>query len=205
MSENESKTAAFTIPAFDYENATPEQANAELNRLNAEFGSSLDRHPLAQSTHFQRGDFIKHRERVMDVVRRGMDTRSIPEQVLQGVYDRGQAKLAEKRGELIAEAKKEVELLEGLGFDPTEIPDDIQEYQLNALRMQRLNAEGNFMELFPLLQKELTTLRAKGMNTFHFFVNDESLSPAERSEHIELILKRIYAANTEKAEKEQNL
>jgi hypothetical protein len=52
--------------------------------------------------------------------------------------------------------------------------------------------------LTPILEKELTTLRAKGMDTFRGFINDSGFTPEERSEHIELILKRIYAANEQK-------
>jgi hypothetical protein len=101
--------------------------------------------------------------------------------------------------ELIEQGQEEMDQLEGLGFERAEIPDDIQPFQVAALKMQRLNAEGNFQELVPLLERELMTSGFSGMDTFRSFVRDGSIGREERAEHIDLILKRIYSANKAKA------
>jgi hypothetical protein len=107
--------------------------------------------------------------------------------------------------ELIEQGQEEMDQLEGLGFERAEIPDDIQPFQVAALKMQRLNAEGNFQELVPLLERELTTSGFSGMDAFRGFICDGSIGREERAEHIDLILKRIYSANKAKAHKESKL
>jgi hypothetical protein len=103
------------------------------------------------------------------------------------------------------EAEDEMEKLVELGFTRADIPDDIQPFEVEGLKMQRLNAEarssGNFSELYRLLDKDLKIFNAKGMGLYQAFKYDGDLDPDERAEHIELILNRLYEAKRIKADR----
>jgi hypothetical protein len=200
-----SEIKSYEIPdTKNVHSMTVESARQQINQLEAAWAGDPD-HPLGDHGHPQHGDFVKLRDRLYDVTRRGMDLRPEDEKILEAAVAKGQDRLAAKRDELIGQAEAEMEKLVELGFNHDEIPDDIQPFQVTALKMQRLNAEQNFEELVPMLEKELTTLRFSGMDTFRGFIRDSSIGSEERAEHIELILKRIYQANKTQAEKQGSL
>jgi hypothetical protein len=175
---------------------TPDEAGVEVDRILGE-ASQDKNHPYTNGNHILHKKFVDHIT-AMYALRANGDTRTPLQKTIDSVCDEGLAGQVERQNKLVKEAEAEMEKLEKLGFEPIEIPDDVQPFQVAAWKMQRLNAERNFRELTPILEKELTTLRAKGMDTFRGFINDSGFTPEERSEHIELILKRIYAANDQK-------
>ena len=59
---------------------------------------------------------------------------------------------------LYIEAEVEMDRLVALGFTPADIPPDVNANTVNALRLQRLHAEGNEDELEPLMSQELRRL-----------------------------------------------
>jgi hypothetical protein len=187
---------SYELPDTNYESLSAEKAQQEVHRLQAE-AESDPTHPWLFSSHPQHRDFMTHFQRLTEITAEADIAKK--EASDAEIIERMESGKSAAQDELIEEAEAEMERLVELGFDEAEIPDDIPAFQVAAWKCQRLNAEGNFAELTPLLEKELMILGAKGMDTFRTFVNDSGFSPDERAEHIELILKRVYAANKEKA------
>lgn len=81
------------------------------------------------------------------------------------------------------------------GFARDSIPKDPKPYQANALKMQRLNAEGKHAEIVPIMQKELNELRAPAETAqlFETFVQAE-LDSSLREPIFEAILRWIHDA-----------
>jgi hypothetical protein len=187
---------SYELPDLDFEALTPEKAEQEIHRLQAEVQADPE-HPWLNKSHYQHGDYVKYFQKMTEVaVEADVAAKEVEDAEIIERMESGKS-LAQEA--LIEEAEAEMERLVELGFDEAEIPDDIPAFQVATWKCQRLNAEGNFAELTPLLERELTTLRASGMGTFRAFINDPGFTAEERSEHIELILKRVYAANKEKA------
>jgi hypothetical protein len=175
------------IPQLDESGA--DTSLQQLGELNKEMASDPS-HPLNVPAHRLHEQFVQYRTRLYERAYGGAEE----DEAAQGA----EAQAEKQNDDLIEQAQEEMDALEELGFSRDEIPDDVQPYQVTALKMQRLNAERNFTELTPLLERELTALGAKGMDTFRSFARDGGLTADERAEHIELILKRIYQANKER-------
>jgi hypothetical protein len=190
----------YEIPETDYEYMLPDEANREIEKVNADTFED-EKHPYINASHPQHERFVAHMKNLFMASAR---KEGEPFDLGKAKAEQDEADMADLRQQhLIADGKKEAELLEKLGFEHTEIPDDVQTYQVEGLRMQRLNAQRNFQELVPLLEKEMVTLGSTGMDTFRSLVQDANISPDARAEHLELILRRIYAANGEKYGKQK--
>jgi hypothetical protein len=103
----------------------------------------------------------------------------------------------QSQADLISVAESEMDRLSELGFDRDKIPNDVKPFQVDALKMQRLNAEENFLELSGMIEKEMAILNFKGMDGFRTMLRDASLDPATKKEFINLILHRVYDAHKE--------
>ncbi len=127
---------------IDYDSMTPEAAQGEINKLEAEMSGDLQ-HPLFESTHLQHKAFVSHRDKLYGITVNAEQAEAEAaeaEQIkaLEGLPAAEQAKL-------VTEAETEMALLEKHGFND-EIPADIAPYQVTGLRMQRLNLEKLHME-----------------------------------------------------------
>ena len=99
------------------------------------------------------------------------------------------------------EAQTEADLLTDLGYGETEIPENIQPYQLSALKLRRFAAEGDFDSLAPLLQKELLGLQTSGdvWADFSTFTREKK-NPDLRAQIAERLVTHVVAANKAKYE-----
>lgn len=98
---------------------------------------------------------------------------------------------------LIADAQAEMSALEELGFEPADIPADIQDWQVKDLKMQRAVAESNFETFNRLAEESLNELRVppENMQLFRAFTRASDLNPDTREKIAEAILLDIRAAN----------
>lgn len=92
------------------------------------------------------------------------------------------------RQKLVEDAEGEMAKLEELGFDPAEIPDDVQPHQVQELKMQRLVAEENYVELEPILEQNLKELSrsnivpAGKIGAIRDLISTRGIDPAFRNE-----------------------
>lgn len=191
--------AKYEIPETDYENISPEQAESAINQIKVDVFEDA-KHPYLDSEHPQHSAFVSYMENLSKAQVRQPGEPFDPEieraaQAAQYEEDMQ----VERQNNLIADAEKEMDALVALGFDRDEIPNDVQQWQVEALKMERLNAEGNFRELSPMLE---TTLRDLGLSDelrlFYSLVQDATIDPKSRAQHIELILGRMYSVNKKK-------
>ncbi len=107
----------------------------------------------------------------------------------------------QEQAELFGEAQNEMNKLVDLGFDSAEITHDIPKWKVDSWKMQRLNAEQNFTELIPIIEKQFTSLDAPSGNLALLRAfNQAELSPEVREKHIELIIADVHEANKQKHE-----
>jgi hypothetical protein len=105
-------------------------------------------------------------------------------------------KIEQAQAGLARDFEDEISKLEKLGFERPDRPEELAQYQIDSLRMQRLNAEGNYETLTPMLAKEMRELGQppKIMDLFNAFANTEGLDPALRHDIVEQLLKLNYKA-----------
>ena len=82
------------------------------------------------------------------------------------------------------------------GFSRDEIPKDPKPYQANALKMQRLNAEGKHAEIVPIMKRELNEFRAPAETAqlFETFVQADELDSGLKETIFESVLRWIHDA-----------
>ena len=109
---------------------------------------------------------------------------------------------AEKHNKLIDQAQNDMNFLVSEGFDRSPIPDDLQPYQANALKMQRLLIEGKHKEAGTLMKRELSELKAPlaQQQLFETFIHSTDLDGDLKETIATDILLWIQAAR--KAQKE---
>jgi hypothetical protein len=134
------------------EDMNPDEASLALNKFWAD--AFTEGHPYMDPGHPQHMDCVNWVGEVTKIKTANEDNRPPLEKAMAEALDRQQ----EKQDALVAEAKAEMEKLSKLGFSADEIPKDIKEYQVNALRMQRLAAEGDFQVASDMLQAELSRM-----------------------------------------------
>ncbi|OHB54866.1 MAG: hypothetical protein A2Y12_05495 [Planctomycetes bacterium GWF2_42_9] len=132
---------AYQPPNFDYEKSSPEQAQAEINRVWAEVSKDPE-HPVLNANHAQYGDYKAHKQRLYEIVCNA-EAASAKEadQVLAAQLANG---ASAKQEILVNEAKKEIERLAVLGYESAEIPVDVDPVTVRLLKAQRFSAEHNF-------------------------------------------------------------
>ena len=101
---------------------------------------------------------------------------------IKRICDEAMAGQAEKRNKLIDQAQADMDYLVSEGFDRSPIPDDLQQYQSNALKMQRLLIEGDHEKAGGLMKKELSELKAPlaQQQLFETFIHSTDLDPGLR-------------------------
>jgi len=187
--------AKYEIEDLDYESLTSEEADKHIEKIRTDIFED-NGHPYMDSTHPQHTKFVEHmRNLTMAQVR-----------PVGGPFDPAAEKAAEEEAvmdeikqvqqeNLVRDCEAEMDKLVELGFARDEIPDDVMPFQLESLKMERLNAEGKFSELAPLLERELMTLGlSDDLNIFRNLALDISINPKGRAQHIEVILGRMYLA-----------
>ena len=187
---------SYELPDMEYEFLGAEKAQQEVNRFAAESQADPE-HPWLNRSHPQHGDFVKHFQKLTEITTASDVAAKEAEEA--EIIERMQSGKSANQDELIEQAEAEMEQLVQLGFERAEIPDDIQPFQVRTLKIQRLNAERNFTELLPLLEKELKSFGPVSGSLWDEFRRDQLLDADFRAEVIELVLKRIYAANQKKA------
>ena len=140
---------------IDYDSMTPEVAQGEINKLEADMSGDLQ-HPLFQSGHSQHKEFVTHRDKLYGITVNAEQAEAEAAEARQ--IEALEALPAAEQAKLVTEANAEMELLKKHGFHD-EIPPDIAPYQVLGLKMQRLNLERDFEQLTPLVKEELLSLR----------------------------------------------
>jgi hypothetical protein len=192
--------AKYEIPEnVDYEYMSPEEAESTINKIKVDAFEDAA-HPYLDSAHPQHSAFVSHMSNLCkaQVRKEGEPFDPEIERAAQAAqYEEDMQVLRQNR--LVTDGEAEMDALVALGFKRDEIPFDVQPWQVESLKMERLNAEGNFRELSPMLETELKNLGLSDeLRLFHSLVQDATIDPKSRAQHIELILERMYQANKKK-------
>jgi len=114
-----------------------------------------------------------------------------------------EAARSQKKDDLREAAEQEMSKLVELGFEEAEIPDDVGDVDLRALKEQRLYGEGGYAELGTMLEDDLTSLERSGgmppgkINAIRELIRTEGVDPALKSKVDDIandIIALIYAA-----------
>jgi lysophospholipase L1-like esterase len=177
---------------------TPEQASAEIDRVFAEVVQDKN-HPYSDAHHGLHRKYSEHVAAMFELKADG-DTRTPMQRTIDSVCDEAMAAKVEKQNKLVKEAEAEMAKLVALGFDDDEIPDDLQEYQLDGLRMQRLTAERKFEELVPILEKQLRSLKTPPslIAAFQSFAQAQEMDDILKANIADQIVAWVYQANEQK-------
>ena len=181
----------YELPTVN-EEMTPAEAKVELDRIHA--AAACDgSHPYLNPHHPQSAAMKKAVTALHEVF-----AQREPEPT---VFDVALAERDAKCEAMRDEAQTEADLLTDLGYGETEIPENIQPYQLSALKLRRFAAEGDFDSLAPLLQKELLGLQTSGdvWADFSTFTREKK-NPDLRAQIAERLITHIHVANTKKYE-----
>ena len=187
--------AKYEIPETDYEAMTPAEADKAIEGVNADLYEDKE-HPYMVSHHPQHKAYVDH---VSNLHKASARKEGEPFDLQKAKDERDEADLAALRQQhLVNDAKEEMDTLVELGSDRDEIPEDVQPFQVLALKMERLNAQKNIAELVPMLEKELMTLGSSSdLDLFRSLCRDASIDPRSRKRHIQVILDGWYLKNKE--------
>jgi hypothetical protein len=130
---------------------TPEEAAGLIEQLKRDMDAN-EGHPLVNAPHKLHEGYVEYRSQLYSRAYPSGDEAEAEEVDQQ----------AEEHSALVEQAQEEMDRLVELGFDEAAVPDDLQEYQLRALREQRLLAEGGYGELGTMLEQDLTSLERSG-------------------------------------------
>ncbi len=184
---------SYDIPTS--EGLSEEEATIQLNRITAD--SHTDReHPWINKSHPQHKDFKTAVQSLYDVKFQDVDERTPLEQQMQAGLDLK----VQTQNNRVTEAEHEMEQLVELGFSNDPIPDDIQDYQIQALKLQRLNAQENFGELGEILTQELRGLNAPGdtVEALEVFNQASEMDTQLKQQIVEKVIQYVYSANQAK-------
>ncbi len=108
------------------------------------------------------------------------------------------------QSELIAVAEAEMKLLVGLGFEESEVPLDIPEWKVQSLKLQRLTAERNYLELNPLIAEQMEVHEATPVmkSAFNAFLNITDIDKVLKENISEQIVDWIHRKNEAKHQEE---
>jgi hypothetical protein len=188
--------AKYEIENLDFENLSSAEADKAIEKTRADIFED-NKHPYMDSTHPQNKAFVEY---MTNLYKASTRKEGEPFDLAAEKAAQEEADMAElQQNRLVADGEAEMDRLAELGFSRDKIPFDIQQWQVEALRMQRLNNEGNLRELSPMLETALKNLGLfDELNLFHNLVQNASIDPKSRAQHIELILGRMYQANKQK-------
>lgn len=190
----ENNGQSYTAPdTGNYDSMPPDAATSEIKQIMSDAGNNQN-HPYTDSQSPLHKDFLAHVTQLHEIQASGTDGLNETELAMQEALDG----VEERQSNLVSEADAEMEQLEQLGFEFEDIPEDIQQYQLDGLKMQRLNAEGNFQELTPMLSQQLRGLKQSPQiqKMFEEFSTTPDLDTNLKSEITESLIRFIHQANT---------
>jgi len=182
------------------EGLTPDEAKTALDKMDVEIAQDRG-HPYLSGDGLLHRRFVEARQALHQCYAERPGGELGPfERAMQEGLESLAGKEAERQVKLRAEAEQEMENLIDLGFEEAELPEDVQPYQVNALRMQRLAAQEDYKALTPMLEKDLRDLQTPPdlMATFESFAHVENLDPGLRARIVEELIRYIHAANTQK-------
>lgn len=169
--ETEQTPTSYTVPA-NIESLTPLQADTIIKEMQ---GAQIadPHHPLNQTVHPQRKDFMAAKTRLFEIKNPEPEpqTSENGEELVQSAQfppkviaamEEGLAlkenRNVEVQAKRIEQAEKDMDILADLDYERGSIPENISQRQVDVLRMQRLNAEENFLSLTPMLSAQLKGL-----------------------------------------------
>lgn len=178
---------SYEIPNVD--GMSSEQAGQEINRITAEGAE----HPYFSGNHIQHSDFVSVMGKLNEIKYADADELTPLERGMQDGLD---AKVT-RQNDLTIEAQEEMDALVEMGFDRSDIPNDIKPFQRDALKMQRLHAQGNFDELSPLLETQLEGLNVPPAEraAFDIFRQSDTMDTDLKSEILEKLILWVHSAN----------
>lgn len=173
------------------ENLNQDEAKSGIDKVKREAAIN-PKHPYIDSHSFEHERTVGRVSRLFKAAHTGDEPRTN----ITIAAEEALAEQAEKKNVLVEQAKDDMDFLVEAGFDRSDIPDDLQPYQANALRMQRLNAEGKHTEVVPIMQKELRELRAPAetIQLFDTFTQTNELDPNLKETIFESVLRWIHDA-----------
>jgi hypothetical protein len=182
----------YSVPmGADYDKMSAGDADIALNKLNADM-RDLDGHPMWHNDNPQHKDFVDYQNNLLDVKRRYSDTRPEDEKILEAAYTKGLERQKAAQVNLRREAKAEIEALAKLGYQDAQLPaGEIAPFQIEMWRMQRLNGEGDFKELAPLMEKIVSPEDRQSVSSL---LDNPRLSKESKQDIIEALLRDAYAA-----------
>ena len=188
----------YALPNAESMPTTPEGAAAEIDRVFAEVVQDKN-HPYCDGHHGLHKRYAEHMA-AMFVLKADGDTRTPMQRTIDSVCEEAMAAQVEKQNKLVKEAEAEMAKLVALGFDDDEIPDDLQEYELNDLRMQRLHAQKNYEQLTPLIEKQLQTLKVPAdiQGLFAGLNRANNVDEQLKQDIVEKVIFWIHTANKQK-------
>lgn len=185
----------YAVPTID-EELSAEGATELLDEIMASAAAD-PKHPYTNNQHF-------HHQKYQAAVTRLFEIKSSADAdaglgKVGKAIKQAMAEKTEKQNTLVAEAKAEMEALEKLGFDHTEVPDDIRDYQVRGLTEQRLHAEGKYEQLLPMLVKDAAALGDDtGMRLLRDFQGSKIFDKEFIASQLENVIVKIAQLNKKK-------
>ncbi len=181
----------YEIPTS--EDLTPDEAGAALEKVHADVAQDTG-HPYLDEHHLLHRKFVEgvHGLHLVHTQREGGELSSVEKVMEEALDEKGV-----KQNELVGKAQAEMDKLVELGFEDDPVPDDIREFQLTGLKMQRLAAEGDFEALTPIIGEQLRGLRqtAEIQQCFQTFVELKDLDAGVKTDITERLIRYIHDSN----------
>lgn len=177
---------------------TVDGAKDQLAALNAQFAADLDHHPAVDKAHPQHEGYRKYHDALLALTIGDKNEKKAEEDAEK--IRRLEAGDTPAQAALRKQAEKEIARLTELGFTEADVPENVEPHVVRALRLQRLNAEGDVDHLTPLLEKELTDLRApsSALELLRSFRQAGDLDQELRSSVFEQLISYIHRANVQR-------
>ncbi len=183
----------YEIPAVT-ETTTPADAAQRLAQIYSD--AAVDQqHPYSYPHHPAHKAFKEAMTRLHEIKGQGELFVSPASRAAQEALTERQADIDSLR----AKAESEVAELVKLGFEPTDLPTDVQPWLLDSLRLQKYHAQGDYENLTPLLEEQMQALKAPPpvAAAFKSFL-DANPDPALRDSITEQAIRWLHNANRQK-------
>jgi len=192
MTENETKS--YDLPmGEDFATMTSDVAQSEIDKVLS--AASVDKeHPYANAHGYKHTAHVERMGKLFEIAGKGKQT------PIEKACQEGLDRQVERQNKLVKEAEVEMAKLVALGFGDVEIPEDLQQYQLDGLRMQRLTAERKFEELTPILDRQLRSLKTPPslIAAFQSFAQAQEMDDILKANIADQIVAWVYQANEQK-------
>lgn len=162
---------SYTVPTIS-ESLSPEEADTIIKEMQGAMIADKN-HPLNKTIHPQRKAFMAAKTRLFEIknpepekqtnengeelIQSGQFSPEVIAAMEEGIElkENRNAEIQAKRTE---QAEKDMDALVELDYERDSIPENISQRQVDILRMQRLNAEGDILSLTPMLTAQLRGL-----------------------------------------------